>query len=318
MKIIIYILIAITILSTIGICIKRPEMHKTVLVYDSGYTLVQDNDVEVESTSIPVMVQSQEPTTEQVTVTQKIDQQIADQFEQMMARENVTETPVTTTVTSHKTVQQPKTVAQQQTSTVKYEPVTVQKHNSNVYQPDYWTEPVNKTVSSAPTQTTRQTKQPEQYQTKTINAPVGKTNSSNVNYPISRQNNTVSAPQPTLTPQQEEIAWNRWRSRLTNQIMKDSKLPIVADGTIFKFSFTVDKYGKVTNVKTWSTNPQYTPYAIQYIAPVIRSYQGHSILNFPAGSQRVITDVTGTWKVTSGAGSYSTPQNYSDVEKVIR
>ena len=99
--------------------------------------------------------------------------------------------------------------------------------------------------------------------------------------------------------------------------MKDSRLPIVPNGTVFKFSFTVDKYGKVTNVKTWSTNSAYTPYAIQYIAPAIRSYQGRSILNFPLGSNRVITDVTGGWKISSTA-KYSTPQDYNDIEKVTR
>ena len=50
-----------------------------------------------------------------------------------------------------------------------------------------------------------------------------------------------------MTQQQEEIAWNVWRSNLQNQIMKDSRLPDIQNGVVFKFSFTVDKYGKVSN-----------------------------------------------------------------------
>lgn len=121
----------------------------------------------------------------------------------------------------------------------------------------------------------------------------------------------------TLSEKQEEIAWNVWRSNLQNQIMKDSRLPDIPDGVVFKFSFTVDKYGKVSNVKTWSLNPFYTPIAIQYLAPVIRGYQGHSILDFPSGSNRVITNVEGGFKVSSTA-RYSSPSDYNDTETVRR
>jgi len=119
----------------------------------------------------------------------------------------------------------------------------------------------------------------------------------------------------TLTAQEEELQWNVWRSNLQNQIMKDVKLPIMPQGTVFKFEFDVDEHGKVSNVQTYSLTPQYTPYAIQYIAPVIRSYQGHSILNFPSGTQRSATHVIGGWKIASVA-KYSTPQDYNDTEKI--
>lgn len=115
---------------------------------------------------------------------------------------------------------------------------------------------------------------------------------------------------------QEEILWNEWRSNLQNQIMSDVRLPIVPEGTIFKFSFNVDKYGKISNVQTWSLSPTYNPYAIQYIAPVIRSYQGHDILNFPAGSNRYSTLVEGGWKI-SKTTKYSTPEDFSDTERVL-
>ena len=130
--------------------------------------------------------------------------------------------------------------------------------------------------------------------------------------------NTKTETQPVvLTAQQEEIAWNKWRSNLNNQIMKDSKLPTMPNGIIFKYKFTVDKYGKVSNVQTSSTTPGYTPYAIQFIAPVIRSYQGRAILNFPEGSKREYTEVSGAWKISSNA-KLSTPDDYHDIEKIRR
>jgi len=115
--------------------------------------------------------------------------------------------------------------------------------------------------------------------------------------------------------QREQIAWNKWRSNLQNQIMNDTDLPIVPEGTVFKFSFNVDKYGRITNVQTWSMTDMYTPYAIQYIAPVIRSYQGKSILDFPGGSTRERTEVIGGWKITA-VSRYSSPLDYKDVETV--
>ena len=125
-------------------------------------------------------------------------------------------------------------------------------------------------------------------------------------------------PKPVLmTEEQEQIAWNIWRSNLQNSIMRDVRLPIMPQGTVFKFTFNVDKYGRVSNVQTYSTNPKFTPYAIQYIAPVIRSYQGKSILNFPAGSSRTATRVEGGWKIADVA-IYSSPSDYNDTETKVK
>lgn len=116
---------------------------------------------------------------------------------------------------------------------------------------------------------------------------------------------------------EEEIVWNKWRSDIQNQLMRDVQLPIIPQGTVFKFQFDVDKYGRVTNVKTWSLTSSFTPYAIQYIAPIIKSYQGRELLKFPAGSNRTATTVEGGWKIGK-VSKYSTPNNYNDIEKVIK
>lgn len=119
-----------------------------------------------------------------------------------------------------------------------------------------------------------------------------------------------------LTEQEEIIAWNKWRSNLQNQVMKDAptRAPL---GTVFKFSFTVDKYGNMSNIKVWSENPNYTDLAVRVIKPVLSSYSHKPILNFPEGTKRVITNVTGGY-VISTRTKYSSPSDYSDYEKVKR
>lgn len=215
----------LAIIATIAVCVLKPKMHTTVLVYDSSYKIVEHNiDTTVEK-DIPTVSQTQE---------------------QQKTQKNVE-------TTTQKQNQTPKQTTVKLTKDSKYKPIETKKQ-------------------------------------------------------------TVTQPK-TLTEQEEEIEWNKWRSNLQNQIMKDVKLPIIPQGTVFKFEFDVDMYGKVSNVQTMSLTPAYTPYAIQYIAPVIRSYQGHSILNFPQGSNRTQTHVKGGWKIAQTV-KYSTPRDYNDTETI--
>lgn len=117
-----------------------------------------------------------------------------------------------------------------------------------------------------------------------------------------------------LSEQEEIIAWNRWRSNLQNQVMKDApvRAPI---GTVFKFSFTVDKKGNMSNIKVWSENPNYTNLGITVIKPVLVGYAHKPILEFPQGTKRNITNVRGGY-VISTKTKYSRPDDYSDYEKV--
>ncbi len=117
-----------------------------------------------------------------------------------------------------------------------------------------------------------------------------------------------------LTEQEEIIAWNKWLSRLQNQVMMDSKV-FAPLGTVFKFSFTVDKYGNMSTVKVWSTNPNYTPQAVRVIKPVLMSYRNQPILEFPEGTKRIIKNFEGSF-VISRTTKYSSPSDYHDYERV--
>ena len=88
-------------------------------------------------------------------------------------------------------------------------------------------------------------------------------------------------------------------------------------GTTFKFSFTVDKKGRISNLRTWAIPESYNPMAINYLKPLILKYMetNDSILNFPARTKRVITNVTGGF-VISTQDRFSTPNDFSDIEKI--
>ena len=334
MKIILYILLIAAVISTLSICITRPTMHKSVLVYDSGYTLVQNDVATIEEQDIPIMTMPQEPEVVQMTANEKIDNQISEQQKRILQYiESDTKPQQTVSTVQTQQVAKPQTVTQPKTTTVNRQVQTHVQQTVSVPQPITQTQTVTKPYIPAQTQRIAQSSKSEPTRSVAQTAPIGNTTKTvsqpapvaqhtktvSAPQPVAQPTRTVSAPQPVhvMTAQEEEIAWNKWRSNLQNQIMRDSRLPNVPTGIVFKFSFSVDKYGKVTNVKTWCTTPQYTPYAIQYIAPAIRSYQGHSILNFPAGSSRLTTDVTGGWKISTSS-KYSTPQDYNDIEKVTR
>lgn len=128
--------------------------------------------------------------------------------------------------------------------------------------------------------------------------------------------NNITSTQKVLTEREEIIVWNKWRSDLQNQVMKDTKIS-APRGTGFKFSFTVDKFGNMSNINVWSTNPIYNDLAVRVIKPVLAGYQNKPVLNFPPGTKRIITNVTGGF-VISDYTEFSTPSDYSDYEKVKR
>ena len=275
-----FIIIGLVIVSTLCIVISKPKMHKVVMIYDSSYVVTPKETVEIEEQNIPTVVQTQTTTSSKANVETMVQ---------------IKETPKAKTTTSAKT---------QKTTT---NPV-VQKEVKKEVKPKV--EKVQ-TVKVQPKQEVKTSSQPIVKQVQTVQQKPAQ------QVVVQQKPTQVQTAPKVLTAKEEEIAWNIWRSNLQNQIMKDVRLPIIPNGIIFKFTFDVDKFGKVSNVQTWSTTPSYTPYAVQYIAPVIRSYQGKRILDFPTGSNRTTTHVTGGWRIASNT-KYSTPNDYNDTEKVIK
>ena len=268
-------------------------MHTKIFVYDSQYEIVEENKT---------------PAVETVKKTEEIPTMPVENTESKI-QIAMEEQQTPTVKVEVKTVEQPKTTTQtkQNKQEVAKKPVATTKTQTpqKVEKQTQKTTVTPQTTTKPQTvQTTQQTTQPKTVQTQ---APVQTVQTTT---PVQK---TVKV----LTQQEEEIAWNVWHSNLQNKIMKDSKLPVIPIGVVFKVSFDVDKYGKITNLQTWSTDSRYTPYAIEFIAPVVRSYQGKPILEFPAGSQRTKTSFSGGWKIAATA-KYSKPSDYNDTERVIK
>lgn len=304
-------LIVIFILLTTAILVVKPSLHKP-LTFAPQNTIVEsipqkasDTDVETqivhvqqtqEEQGIQLAPQQDKLTQQNVKVSQ-IPQQIV---EQKSIFQNIPSQVVNKNIKT-KAVK-PQTQVQQRP---KYElPKSIQdivngKHPQNqevekiVHSPK---PPVQQTSHQKPTtqpqQQIQQKPKPPQVQQK----------------PQQVQNN---AP---LTEAEEVIVWNKWRSDLQNKVMRDSRIA-APRGTVFRFSFTVNKFGQMSNLKIWSDTPGYTNYAIQALKPLLLSYQGKPILNFPARTKRITTNVEGAFAI-SNQDRYTTPNDYSDIERV--
>lgn len=297
-------LIVIFILLTTAILVVKPSLHKP-LTFAPQNTIVEsipqkasDTDVETqivhvqqtqEEQGIQLAPQQDKLTQQNVKVSQ-IPQQIVEQksifqnFPSQVVNKNIK----TKAVKSQTQVQQ----------RPKYElPKSIQdivngKHPQN--------QEVEKIVQSQkpPVQQTSHQKPTTQPQQQIQQKPK----------PQQVQNN---AP---LTEAEEVIVWNKWRSDLQNKVMRDSRIA-APRGTVFRFSFTVNKFGQMSNLKIWSDTPGYTNYAIQALKPLLLSYQGKPILNFPARTKRITTNVEGAFAI-SNQDRYTTPNDYSDIERV--
>ena len=331
---ILQILLILAVISTICICIMKPKMHKPVMVYNSEFEVVHDDtSVKVEENNIPVMVQNTDIATdndnENIINQTPVFVNNNENNNTVQNTKNIDISNKNNTPVSNIGFKTNNTgVKSNNISNIKNEvkPANTKINNQKpqVTQPKIDLNKIvsnNQKIQNTPTQNVQpqpisQKAEPKQQpaQTQPVSKPSIRIEAATTQEPVKTASSTSSQP-VTLTAQEEEIAWNKWRSNLNNQIMRDSKLPTMPNGIIFKYKFTVDKYGKVSNVQTWSPTSQYTPYAIQFIAPVIRSYQGHSILNFPTGSNRVTTEVTGAWKISSNE-KFSNPSDYNDIEKI--
>ena len=239
-------LIVIFVLLTTVISVVKPPLHKP-LTFAPQSTVVEDipqkaSDTDVETQIVHVQ-QTQEEQGVQLTPQQdniiqqnvkvsQIPQQIVEQktIFQNTPSQVVNKNIKTKAVKSQTQVQQ----------RPKYElPKSIQdiengKHPQNqevekiVQSPK---PPVQQTTHQKPTtphqqQQAQQKPKPQQVQQK----------------PQQVQNN---AP---LTEAEEVIVWNKWRSDLQNKVMRDSRIA-APRGTVFRFSFTVNKFGQMSNLK---------------------------------------------------------------------
>lgn len=117
-----------------------------------------------------------------------------------------------------------------------------------------------------------------------------------------------------LQRKEETIAWNKWRSDLQNAIMVDSSVsaPI---GTLFLFSFKVDKNRHVSNIKVLCTNPMYQKVAAEEIIDTIKGYEGSDLLQFPQNTKRKNVKFEGSYMIWFET-SFASPENFSDFERI--
>lgn len=329
-KLVLQILLILTIIMSVAICIIKPQMHKSVMIYNSDYKIIPQNEVEIEIENMPTTEQnlSSKPVVVKTVDYSEYDTDFSTTpisiTETKNSAKNITFSHTSTAPSTQK-------IAQNQTL-FKFENVKPIQNTTTVQKQQYQPQTTSVKINTPQLETHQiQTDKIKSEPKITVVSPTQTGVKTNIPAPLPAKTITAKAPEtvkiapvqkpqtqiPTLSEQEEIVAWNIWRSNLQNKIMTDVKLPYVPAGTIFRFNFTVDKYGKISNLQTRSDNPQYTPYAIQYIAPVIRSYQGRSILNFPAGSKRVVTEANGAWKI-SASNKYSTPDDYNDVERIKR
>ena len=73
MRLILQTLLIILIIATFSICAIQPDLHKNVIVYDSAYTLVPEQEVKTETKDIPVMEMPARPIEKTTVVEKKVE-----------------------------------------------------------------------------------------------------------------------------------------------------------------------------------------------------------------------------------------------------
>lgn len=117
-----------------------------------------------------------------------------------------------------------------------------------------------------------------------------------------------------LSWREEQIAWNKWRSDLTNEIMMSAQVEATM-GTLFFFSFKVDKFRHISNIKAYSTNPLFMDEAKTKIIPAIKKLEYSALLTFPKGSKRKDTKVNASFLIWDET-NLASPSDFNDIERV--
>ena len=288
----IFFILFLLIIATSLVLIFKPKTHKPIVFENRDFKLElisQSAEVNIPKAEVNIEIGAPKINIETPVVSVKV------------------ETPEINIKT--KEIQTAKTTTQKQTT-----PKTTQTKTANTKDNTVTQKKTTQTKKETEKQIVKQAeKKKEQNKTEAPEIVFNQTEKPVVTTPKVQEQKTT--PQKQLTQEELEIiAWNKWRSDLQNQLMRDSKIsaPI---GTRFMFSFTVDKFGTITNLKTWSNNPSYTPLAVRVIKPILLGYQGKAILNFPANSKRITTNVDGGFTMAH-TSNYSKPSDYNDYERV--
>jgi len=316
---------------TVAIGVIKPDINKPVQFQTSDFKLAAapstqtpaettpsqkveiQNSESIQTKTIEKTIETTIPKTKETTKIIEQKPQVSTKTIEVQKSKDQTKTVTKTVQSEHlKTTTKTKTITKEQpkTTTITHEtelPKSVKEIvKTNPQQP-----PVKeKTQQAAPPEPVKTVQQPSQ---KPVELPRIESK------PIEQMTPAEIIKQAEkedrlLTEREELVVWNVWRSNLQNQIMNDTQISAPL-GTVFKFSFTVDKRGRISNLRTWAIPSIYNSVAINYLKPLIQSYQGKPILTFPSRTKRVITNVTGGFTIST-EDKFSTPDDFSDIERI--
>lgn len=274
----------------------HPEIHQPMVIEDADFKLVRVSDT-ITSQTTPV-------TTVRPTVTQQTVTVEPQQTKQVQQSVNIA-TPKATETPKYVQVETP-----QQTRPVKIKLPKKDTQAQTVVQEPSQNELLQRLLNTD----IEDTKALEENSRKLAQSMQKNNRAPQQTYKQPQQTSTHK--NPYMTEQEEIIAWNRWHSNIHNQVMKDSNAGVAPYGTVFSFSFLVDKYGNVSNVKVSCSNNYCMDIARDNLKPAIMHLQRKPILNFPHGTQRTSTVVSGSFLIGS-EDRFSTPSNFSDYERVV-
>lgn len=293
LKVSVVVLFVILTIITIRI---HPEIHQPMVIEDADFKLVRVSDT-ITSQTTPV-------TTVRPTVTQQTVTVEPQQTKQVQQSVDIA-TPKATETSKYVQVETP-----QQTRPVKIKLPKKDTQTQTVVQEPSQNELLRRLLNTD----IEDTKALEENSRKLAQSMQKNNRASQQTYKQPQQTSTHK--NPYMTEQEEIIAWSRWRSNIHNQVMKDSNAGVAPYGTVFSFSFLVDKYGNVSNVKVSCSNNYCMNIARDNLKPAIMHLQRKPILNFPRGTQRTSTVVSGSFLIGS-EDKFSTPSNFSDFERVV-
>jgi hypothetical protein len=324
-KLLIFILILFLLVTTL-VCIFRPKTHKHIMFENKNFKLsMMTQKSEAQKTDYNYELDSIEMPDFTVDIPNVQIKTPQFEFKQSEPRQQRQANEKSSVGTSNSTKS---TETKAKPSAAKFvQKSLAEKPKSSANKPSQ--KPSNKTVQKSSTDKTEPSSSAHKPSSSTQKPAMASKPNKTVEQPKPAQKTQiVSKPEPKketlkasankqLTAEQlEVIAWNKWRSDLQNKLMRDANIsaPI---GTTFYFSFTVDKAGNISNLKTWSNNSSYTPLAVRVLKPLLLSYQKTPILNFPANSKRIITNAEGSFTMANST-RYSSPSDYNDYERIKR